>query len=271
MRIALGQLRSGDDVGANLATIAGLVEEAAGDGARLVVLPEYATYLKKAVDDTFPQVAEPLDGPVGTELARLAALHGVAVVAGVIEVSDVPGRAYNTLVVHGPGGRRLASYRKIHLFDAQGYAESRFIKAATEPEPVVFDLDGLRFGLLTCYDLRFPELARTLADAGAQALLSCAAWVPGAHKLRQWQALSAARAIENGAYVVGSCQAEPISVGHSLVVDPMGTTVAELGTEPSLAVVEILPELISTVRQRFPVAAQRRLPGPDQLEPRPRN
>lgn len=261
MRIAVGQLRSGPDVGANLAAIAGLVEDAAGRGARMVVLPEYATYLKKAVDETFPQVAEPLDGPVGTELARLAARHRVTVVAGVVEASAAPGRAHNTLVVHGPDGRRLARYRKIHLFDAQGYAESRFIEAAPVPEPVVFDVDGLRFGLLTCYDLRFPELARALADAGAQVLLSCAAWVPGEHKLRQWQALSTARAIENGAYVVGSCQAEPISIGHSLVVDPLGATVAELGTGPSLAVAEILPELISTARQRFPTAAQRRLPA----------
>ena len=259
MRIALGQLRSGPDVAANLTAIAGLVEEAAGHGARMVVLPEYATYLKKAVDETFPQVAEPLDGPVDTELGRLAALHGVAVVAGTVEASGTPGRAHNTLVVHDAAGRRVVSYRKIHLFDAQGYAESRFIQAAAEPTPVVFDLEGLRFGLLTCYDLRFPELARSLADVGAQVLLSCAAWVPGEHKLRQWQALSTARAIENGAYVVGSCQAEPISIGHSLVVDPMGATVAELGPGPSLTVVEVHPELITTARQRFPTAAQRRL------------
>lgn len=261
MRIALGQLRSGTDVDANLATIAELVEEAAGHGSRMVVLPEYATYLKKAVDETFSQVAEPLEGPVGTELARLAALHGVAVVAGVVEASGVPGRAYNTLVVHDAAGRRIANYRKIHLFDAQGYAESRFITAPAEPEPVVFDVDGLRFGLLTCYDLRFPELTRALSDAGAQVLLSCAAWVPGEHKLRQWQALSTARAIENGAYVVGSCQAAPISIGHSLVVDPMGAIIADLGTEPSLAIAEIFPERITTARQRFPMAAQRRLPA----------
>ncbi|MFI7583424.1 carbon-nitrogen hydrolase family protein [Kocuria sp. M1N1S27] len=263
MRIALAQLQSGEDVGTNLSTIAGLVEDAAGRGAEMVVLPEYATYLKKAVDGTFPQVAEPLDGPVCSELARLAAVHGVAVVAGVLETCDVPGRAHNTLVVHGADGRQLASYRKIHLFDAQGHAESRFIEAATTAEPVVFDVGGLRFGLLTCYDLRFPELARTLADAGAQVLLSCAAWVPGEHKLRQWQALSAARAIENGVYVLGSCQAEPISIGHSLVVDPMGATVAELGTGPSCAVVAVLPERITAVRQRFPVATQRRLPAPE--------
>lgn len=261
VRIALGQMQSGSDVDANLVALARFVEKSALLGAHVIVLPEYATYLKKFVDETFPEVAEPLDGPVCTELSRLAAHHGVAVVAGVLEVSDDPYRPYNTMVAYGSDGRRLASYRKIHLFDAQGHAESDFITGAIEPQPVFFDLDGLRFGFLTCYDLRFPELARALAVDGAHVLLSCAAWVPGEHKLRQWQTLSAARAIENGLYMVGSCQAEPLSVGHSLVIDPMGTAIAELGVEPALAVVDIDRRVVAETRRRFPMLTQRRLPG----------
>ena len=109
--------------------------------------------------------------------------------AGVVESSHDPARAYNTLAAFGSDGALLAAYRKIHLFDAQGFGESTFIKPAPSTEPVVFDVGGVRFGLMTCYDLRFPEQARGLSDAGAQVLLVCSSWVPGDHKTAQWLAL----------------------------------------------------------------------------------
>jgi predicted amidohydrolase len=261
MRIALGQLESGTDIEANLAVIERFTAEAARDGARLVAFPEYATYEKKVVDASFPAVAEPLDGPVGNALAGIARRHGIALVAGVVETSEDPGRAYNTLAAFGPDGALLARYRKIHLFDAQGFGESRFIKPAPSAEPVVFGFDGVNFGLMTCYDLRFPELSRALSDAGADVLLACSSWVPGEHKTRQWLALTASRAIENGFYVAGACQAPPVSVGHSLLVDPMGAAVAELGVEPGVAVAEISLDRIAAVREQFPMSRQRRLGG----------
>jgi predicted amidohydrolase len=176
VRIALGQLESGAEVRANLAVIDRFAASAARDGAALVAFPEYATYEKKKVDATFPEVAEPLDGPVCRELAGIARRYRIALVAGVVETSDEPVRAYNTLVAFGPDGGRLASYRKIHLFDAQGFGESEFIKPGASTDPVVFEHRGVQFGLMTCYDLRFPELARSLADAGAQVLLVCSSW-----------------------------------------------------------------------------------------------
>lgn len=155
---------------------------------------------KKKVDATFPEVAEALDGTVCRELA-IARRYRTGLVAGVVETSEEPGRAYNTLVAFGPDGDRLTFYRKIHLFDAQGFGESTFIKPGPSTAPVVFEHGGVRFGLMTCYDLPFPELARSLADGGAQVLLVCSSWVPGAHKTEQWLALNAARAIENSVYV----------------------------------------------------------------------
>src|SRR6476620_8682949 len=195
VRIALGQLESGTDIQANLAAIDRFAAEAARDGATLVAFPEYATYEKKKVDATFPAVAEPLDGPVCQELAGTARRHRIAVVAGVVETSEEPGKAYNTLVAFGPDGGRLAFYRKIHLFDAQGFGESTFIKPGPSTRTVVFEHGGARFGLMACYDLRFPELARSLADGGAEVLLVCSSWAPGTHKTEQWLALNAARAI----------------------------------------------------------------------------
>ncbi|MDT0195724.1 carbon-nitrogen hydrolase family protein [Arthrobacter sp. AB6] len=259
MRIALGQLESGADIRANIAAIDRFAAEAAHDGAALIAFPEYATYEKKKVDATFPAVAEPLDGRVCRELADIARRHRIALVAGVVETSEESGRAYNTLVAFGPDGGRLASYRKIHLFDAQGFGESEFIKPGPSTAPVVFEHGGVRFGLMTCYDLRFPELARSLADAGAQVLLVCSSWVPGLHKTEQWLALNAARAIENSVYVAGVCQAPPVSVGRSVLVDPMGVVEADLGLDPRVRTVEVSLETVERVRESFPMFRQRRL------------
>lgn len=259
MRIALGQLESGTDIQANLIAIDRFAAAAALDGAALLALPEYASYEKKTVDATFPEFAEPLDGPICQELARTARRHRIALVAGVVESTDEPGKAYNTLVAFGPDGKQLAVYRKIHLFDAQGFGESMFIKPGPSTSPVVFETGGARFGLMSCYDLRFPELARSLADAGAQVLLVCSAWVPGTHKTEQWLALNAARAIENSVYVAGVCQAQPVSVGRSILVDPMGVVEADLGVEPAVRAVDISLESVARVRKAFPMFRQRRL------------
>jgi deaminated glutathione amidase len=145
VRIALGQLESGADIRANLAAIDRFGAEAARDGAALVAFPECATYEKKRVDATFPEVAEPLDGPICRELGEITRRHRIVLVAGVVETSDEPGRAYNTLVAFGPDGGRLAFYRKIHLFDAQGFGESEFIKPGLSTTPVVFGSGGVRF------------------------------------------------------------------------------------------------------------------------------
>jgi predicted amidohydrolase len=225
VRIALGQLESGDDIQANLAAIDRFAAEAARDGAALVAFPEYATYEKKKVDATFPAVAEPLEGPSAGSSPPLP----------------------------------LAFYRKIHLFDAQGFGESTFIKPGPSTDPVVFEHGEVRFGLMTCYDLRFPELARSLADAGAQVLLVCSSWVPGIHKTEQWLALNAARAIEDSVYVAGVCQAPPVSVGRSVLVDPMGVVEADLGLEPCMQTVEVSLEIVERVRESFPMFRQRRL------------
>ncbi|WP_372698622.1 carbon-nitrogen hydrolase family protein [Arthrobacter sp. JSM 101049] len=261
MRIAVGQMASGHDVDANLRSIDALAARASGDGARLLVLPEYATYEKKAVDATFLDVAEPLDGPICSTLAHIAAKHSIALVAGMVEAGDAPGQAFNTLVAVDPSGRRLAAYRKVHLFDAQGYAESDYIQPAPDAIPVTFELDGVRFGLQACYDLRFPEQSRSLVDAGADVLLVCASWVPGAGKTRQWQVLAAARAIENGCFVVAACQAAPISVGYSAAIGPLGDVLGELGPAADLLVVDIDPSHAGAARERFPVARQRRFPA----------
>ncbi|WP_284982056.1 carbon-nitrogen hydrolase family protein [Arthrobacter sp. efr-133-TYG-118] len=265
MRITLAQIDSGTDVDRNLDLIAEYCARAAREGSDLIVFPEYSTYEKSRVDQSFVDMAEPLDGPVAAKLQATAAHYGIAVVAGLLESSgerDGSGeedRAFNTLVAIGPDGSRLASYRKIHLFDCQGFRESDYIEAAPEPVPVIFSCGGMSFGLMTCYDLRFPELARILADAGAEVLLVCSSWVPGSAKTEQWATLAKARAIENGVYVAAVSQTPPVSIGYSMLIDPLGTVLHGLGTEPATATLEISPGAVQAARDQFPTWRHHRL------------
>ncbi|WP_138445117.1 carbon-nitrogen hydrolase family protein [Sinomonas susongensis] len=259
MRVAVAQPASTDDVAANLAAIDRMTAEAAGSGAELVLFPEYATYEKKRLDETFARAAQPLDGSVGTRLASIARSQGIALVAGVVEASPDPARPYNTLAAFSADGSLAAAYRKIHLFDAQGQRESDFISPAPVADPVTFEASGVTFGLLTCYDLRFPELAGALADAGAEVLALGASWVPGELKTEQWRTLAAARAIDNAVFLAGACQAPPVSIGNSLVVDPQGGVLGQLETAPGLLVADLDPARIDRARREFPIAGQRRV------------
>ncbi|MCZ9882672.1 carbon-nitrogen hydrolase family protein [Arthrobacter sp. B2a2-09] len=266
MRITLAQIDSGTDVDRNLDLIADYCARAAHEGSDLIVFPEYSTYEKSRVDQSFVDMAEPLDGPVAARLYATAARYGIAAVAGLLEASgerdgsEERDRAFNTLVAIGPDGSRLASYRKIHLFDCQGFRESDYIQAAPEPVPVTFSCGGMTFGLMTCYDLRFPELARILADAGAQVLLVCSSWVPGTAKTEQWTTLAKARAIENGVYVAAVSQTPPVSIGYSMLIDPLGTVLHSLGTEPATATLDLFPDAVQAARDQFPTWRHHRLP-----------
>lgn len=258
MRIALAQVDSGTDKARNLARVREATERAADDGARLVVFPEYSMYEKKMVDATFASAAEPLDGRFATGVREVAARRGVTVAVGIVERAAGDGRPFNTVLVVGPDGQTLARYRKVHLFDSAGFRESAAIHPADDLGAVTFAVDGLTAGLMTCYDLHFPEMGRVLADAGAGLVLVCSSWVPGPGKADQWAVLARARAIENGCFVAAVSQTPPVSIGRSLLVDPMGTVLGRLGEAPEVAAFSIDPELVAATRARNPSLAHRR-------------
>ena len=239
------------------------VTRAAGAGATLVVLPEAAMHPFGRPDEPLAPAAEPVDGPFGTELAAVAAATGVTVVAGMFEAVPGQSRIYNTVLAVGPSGL-LGRYRKLHLFDALGWRESDRIlpgELAGEPEPdglLTFDAGGLTVGVLTCYDLRFPEQARALVDAGTQLLVLPAAWVAGPLKEYQWETLARARAIENTAYLAAAGQPPPEFSGHSMVLDPMGVALAAVGEADGLAVAEVTAKRLAEVRRKLPVLEHRR-------------
>lgn len=255
--VAVCQFAPTDSRDGNLERIAELVAEAAGRGARLIVLPEYSSYFVNPMDETLAANAEPLDGRFVQSLTALAAEHAVVIVAGLVEPAEEGRRVRNTLVaVRGDG--ILAVYRKQHLYDAFGQTESDWVEAGTVGEAAVFDLAGLRFGLMTCYDLRFPEVARTLVDAGADVLVVPAEWVRGPLKEHHWNTLLAARAIENTVYVVAADHPGPIGVGLSQVVDPQGVVTAQVGSGEGIAVTSVERATVDRVRETNPSLRMRR-------------
>jgi predicted amidohydrolase len=229
MRVAVGQYASGFDKRRNREVAARLVAAAAAGGAHLVVLPEAAMYPFGSPDTDLAAAAEPLDGPFVEALVTSVADTDLTVVAGLFEPTGIPGLVHNTVVAVTAAGV-AAAYRKVHLYDALGWRESaRVTPGDPAAPPAVVDVGPLRVGVMTCFDLRFPETARVLVDAGADVLAVPAAWVAGPGKAGQWEVLLRARAIENTAYVLGAGQPEPAYVGHSTIVDPNGDVLVRLG------------------------------------------
>lgn len=180
------------------------------------------------------------------------------VVAGVNERLDEPGRISNTLVAAGPAGDFVAEYRKIHLYDAFGYRESAIVRPGEIGNPETFTVEGVTFGMQTCYDVRFPEVTRRIVDAGADVLALPAAWVPGPLKEDHWRTLARARAIENTIYVAAAGQCAPTGAGNSMLVDPMGVVTAGLGESPGVVAGEVSPERVAAVREKNPALRLRR-------------
>jgi predicted amidohydrolase len=257
MRVALIQLAADIDSAVNRDVIsARLAELDAADGYDLVVLPEASMHDFGAPDHDLAAVAEPLDGPFGQLIAAEAVRLGATIVAGMFERTD--GLPFNTLVVIGPDGGLRASYRKIHLYDSFGYKESDRLLPG-DIEPVVVEIAGRPVGLMTCYDLRFPELARALVDAGAETFVVPAAWVAGEHKLDHWRALLVARAIENTVHVVAAGQGGERYTGHTLVVDPWGSIVDEAASEPAIVRAVLDADDVAKARSVNPSLDNRRM------------
>jgi predicted amidohydrolase len=244
LRIRLVQRASGLDPTGNLDALDD-VAALPGD-TDLVVLPEaFARDFGEPGSD-LAAYAEPLDGPFAQRLQRHSNATGATWLAGMFEVAPDPSRPLNTLVL--ADGDQLTAYRKIHLYDSFGFRESDTISKGPI-EPALATLRGFPLGLMTCYDLRFPELARALVEQGAEALVIPAAWVAGERKVEHWRTLLRARAIENTVWVVGVGQPGPRYTGHSLVVAPDGDIVVEAGVDDAV---------LDAVIDRAAVADERR-------------
>jgi len=268
LRVAGVQMNTRGDVAANVRAAAALVEEAAAAGARLVALPE--TWAYKGGRRGIRATAEAVDGPSNAALAKLAARLGIFVLAGSIyEPAAEPGYVYNTSALFGPHGGLLGAYRKIHLFDVTAgttvYRESDEVKPGADLVTVTIDSGAaapVTLGLTICYDLRFPELYRSLALRGAQVLCvpsAFTAYTGAAH----WEILLRARAVENGCFVIAPGQVGEhlpgrACFGHSMIVDPWGTVLAEVQDGAGFCIADLDLGRVAAVRAQIPSLQNRR-------------
>jgi predicted amidohydrolase len=211
-------------------------------------------------------LAQPVDGPWASSVSALAAAAGISIIAGMF--TPAGSRVRNTLLVTGPGVH--ASYDKVHLYDAFGFAESRTV--APGESLVVVPFGAIAVGLTLCYDVRFPEMFRALADRGANVIVVPASWGGGPGKREQWELLVRARALDCTSWVVACAQADPAAsgisvapgsptgIGYSTVVDPYGRVVAQLGAAPDLLIVDVDTDVVDAARKDIPVLLNRR-PG----------
>lgn len=269
---AVVQMVSGSEVAVNLASAGRLIADAAQAGARLVALPENFALLGRREQDKLTVAESDGVGPIQDFLAQTARRHGIHLVGGTIPLRGAdPQRVRAACLLHGPDGRRLARYDKIHLFDvdvgASGGGGERYRESASiEPGDavVMVDTDLGRIGLAVCYDLRFPELFRALLAQGAEILVLPSAFTEttgAAH----WHLLCRARAVENLCYLLAPGQGGlhdngRSTYGHSLIAGPWGDVLAEC-TESGEGVACAGIDLNAMDRQRvrFPALQHRRL------------
>jgi nitrilase len=268
MRAAALQMNSQADVQANLRLADKLLADAAADGCIVAVLPENFALMPEKGRDKLRHAEEPRRGPIQDFLASAARRHGLWIVAGSMPlVSPDADRVYGGCPVFNPEGRECALYRKIHLFDVklpdreESYQESWSMYPGDEP--VTVDTPIGRIGLTICYDVRFPEMFRTLVEDGATVFTVPSAFTRATGEAH-WRTLMRARAIENLAYVIAPGQTgehpdNRSTWGHSVIIDPWGRVLGELQDGNGIVAADIDPELPGRIRDEFPALANRRI------------
>jgi predicted amidohydrolase len=276
-KAAAVQMRSGISVANNIAEAGSLIRAAAASGAEYVLTPEMTNILDRDRGRLLAAISPEESDPSLSAFRQLAIDLGIWLHVGSLAIKLSGEGVANRSFLIAPSGEIAARYDKVHMFDVdlaggESYRESRLYKPGGRA--VVADLPWGRLGLSVCYDVRFPQLYRALAHAGAEILAVPAAFTRTTGEAH-WHVLLRARAIENGAFVVAAAQAGHHedgrdTYGHSLIVDPWGRVLAEAGVEPGVIVAEIDPEASIAVRGRVPSLANEREFAPPLAGARPR-
>jgi nitrilase len=266
MKIAAIQMVSTPDRDRNLAAAARLIEQAASSGAALVALPEYFCVMGQRDTDKLALAEADGAGPIQDFLAEAARRHGIWLIGGTLPIRGLtPDRVRNACCVHSPDGSRAARYDKIHLFafdnGAEHYDEGRTLEAGDQPTAV--QAGPLRVGLSVCYDLRFPELYRSLSVPPLDLIAVPAAFTHTTGRAH-WDLLLRARAVENQCYVLAAAQGGlhengRRTWGHSLICDPWGEVLAQHDEGEGVVFAQVDPDRMAAMRRRLPALAHRRL------------
>jgi len=267
MKVAAVQMTSTREVAGNLAEAGRLVAEAAGQGAKLVVLPENFSFLGATDADRVAAIERLGDGPAQRFLAETAMRHGIWLVGGTIPIRDSGERASSRSLLVGPDGRTVAHYDKIHLFDVDipGRATERYAESATTlagTRVVTAPTAVGRVGMTVCYDIRFPALFHRLSVLGTDVLVVPAAFTVPTGQVH-WLPLLQARAIESLVYVVAAGQwgehaGGRKTYGHSMIIGPWGEVLGELAAGSGVVCVDLDMTRLANLRQRFPTVQHRR-------------
>lgn len=261
-RAAIVQMKSSEEKEHNLAYSVKLINEAAKRKARLICFPEFQMAYSPAEQKTesLHRIAEKISGNFVSTLSNSARQNKINVIATMYEIintNEKSQKVFDTGIIINELGKVQSIYRKVHLYDALGFKESKKLLAGSIIEkPSKTSVGNL--GLLICYDMRFPEISRILTVNGANILVSPSAWVAGFMKKVHWEVMVRARAIENGVYVLAPNQVGNIYCGHSMAIDPFGVTVLDMKNRQGIEYVDIDTAKIDTTRRTLPLLMNRR-------------
>ena len=261
-KAAIVQMKSSVDKELNLVHSMKLINEAAKKNARLICFPEFqmAYSPPEQKSESLHKIAEKITGNFVSTLSNSAKQNRINVIATLYEIintNDKNHKVFDTGVIINELGKLQSIYRKVHLYDALGFKESKKLLAGSIIEKPSKTSVG-KLGLLICYDMRFPEISRILTVNGANILVSPSAWVSGFMKREHWEIMVRARAIENGVYVLAPNQVGNIYCGHSLAIDPFGATIVDMEDREGMEFIDIDSSKIDTTRRTLPLLMNRR-------------
>ena len=259
MKAAVVQFKASTDKQVNLKKIISYIQKASLKNAKLCAFPEFMMFYTKSSQTSkeLASLSETIKGNFISSISKAAKENHIQIVGSFYEKTKKNNRVYDTSFIVNKNGRITGKYRKIHLYDALGFKESDKMTSGSKiAKPVKTSLG--KIGMMICYDLRFPEMSRSLAAAGSQVLIAPSAWVKGYMKEEHWITINKARAIENGCYVIAPDQVGNIYCGRSLVVDPFGKILLDMKKKQGIGFVDIDLNKVKQTRKVLPLLKNRR-------------
>ena len=258
-KVAVVQFKASTKKNENLKKILNYISQASKKRAQFCAFPEFMMFYTTS-SQTPAQLAnqaETISGDFVKSIAKAAKDHSIQVVGTFYEKSKKKNRVYDTSFLINKSGKVISKYRKIHLYDALGFRESDKLASGSKIEKPIKSSVG-KLGMLICYDLRFPEMSRTLASAGSEVLVAPSAWVKGENKEEHWLTINKTRALENGCYVIAPDQVGNIYCGRSIVVDPLGKILLDMKKKQGIGFVNISLDKVKKTRKVLPLLKNRR-------------